>query len=90
MRSGSVVYRPLFLFYYILINILFCFFRIYDRIKITKVAYKLMLTLFNFIFDFNNEVMQHMSIYESMMVMINFCTLMLNAVGLFVLIGNEK
>ncbi|MGW6084914.1 putative holin-like toxin [Bacillus subtilis] len=31
-----------------------------------------------------------MSIYESMMVMINFCTLMLNAVGLFVLIGNEK
>ncbi|BAO93448.1 hypothetical protein BSMD_036970 [Bacillus subtilis Miyagi-4] len=49
-----------------------------------------MLTLFNFIFDFNNEVMQHMSIYESMMVMINFCTLMLNAVGLFVLIGNEK
>ncbi|WP_411801582.1 putative holin-like toxin [Bacillus atrophaeus] len=31
-----------------------------------------------------------MSIYETMMVMINFSALMLNAIGLFVLIGNEK
>ncbi|WEY80370.1 putative holin-like toxin [Bacillus velezensis] len=31
-----------------------------------------------------------MSIYESIMIMINFSALLLNAVGLFVLIGNEK
>ncbi|MGG7222290.1 MULTISPECIES: putative holin-like toxin [Bacillus] len=31
-----------------------------------------------------------MSIYESIMIMINFSALLLNALGLFVLIGNEK
>ncbi len=31
-----------------------------------------------------------MTVYETMMIMINFSGLMLNAVGLFVLIGNAK
>ncbi|MEC2150810.1 putative holin-like toxin [Bacillus velezensis] len=31
-----------------------------------------------------------MTVYQTMMIMINFCGLMLNAVGLFVLIGNSK